>query len=74
MTAQEAMGLLFDCDSEIEEDVSEAEDSIKVDSESDSSYEPNGEIANHISPSKTFMPKNCEMQFSSPSKQHGKLC
>lgn len=76
MTALEALELIFDHDSEIEEDVSEAGNSIEVNSESeDSDCEPKDGNASHISPSKTFTSKYCEIQLSSsPSKHQGKLC
>lgn len=55
MTALEALELIFDHDSEIDEDVSEDEDHLGVNFESgDSDYEPNEETVTHIPPSKTF--------------------
>ncbi|XP_027874871.1 piggyBac transposable element-derived protein 4-like [Xiphophorus couchianus] len=76
MTALEALELLVDHDSEIEEEVSEAEDSIEVNSESDDSdYEAIDENDVHVSRSKTFMSKNGEIQWSSsPTKHLGKQC
>ena len=55
VTALEALELIFDHDSEIEEVVSEYEDSIEANSEfDDSDYETNDENAIYITPSKTF--------------------
>ncbi|XP_028681576.2 piggyBac transposable element-derived protein 4-like [Erpetoichthys calabaricus] len=75
VTALEALGLIFDHDSKIEEDVSEDEDHLEVNSESnDSDYEPYEETANNIPPSKTFTSKNGEIQWSSsPNIRQAKL-
>lgn len=75
MTSGEALELIFDHDSEIEEDVSKDEDHVDVNSKSDDcDYEPNEEAAIHIPPRKAFASKNGEIQWSSsPNMTEAKL-
>ncbi len=75
MTVQKALEVIFDHDSEIEEDVSEDEDYLELNSDSnDSDFEPDEGIAIPIPPSKTFMSKNGEIQWSSsPNMRQAKL-
>ena len=66
MTVQQARDFVIDHDSEIEEEVSEDEDDLELNSDSnDSDFEPDEGIAIPIPPSKTFMSKNGEIQWSS---------
>ena len=66
MTVQQARDFVIDHDSEIEEEVSEDEDDLELNSDSnDSDFEPDEGIAIPIPPSKTFMSKNSEIQWSS---------
>ena len=65
MTVQEALEVIIDHDSEMEEDVSEDEDHLELNSDSnDSDFEPDEGIAIPIPPSKTFMSKNGEIQLT----------
>ncbi|XP_029907418.1 piggyBac transposable element-derived protein 4-like [Myripristis murdjan] len=75
MTVQEALEVIIDHDSEIEEDVSEDEDHLEINSDSnDSDFEPDVGIAIPIPPSETYMSKNGEIQWSSsPNKRQAKL-
>ena len=71
LTALEALKLIFDNDSEIEEEVSEDEDHIEVNSESDDSdNELNEETDIHIPPSKTYTSKSGQIQWSSSPNVH----
>lgn len=74
-TVQEALEIIFDRDSEVEEDVSEDEDHSELNSDShDSDSESDEEIAIPLPPSQTFMSKNGEMQWSSsPNMCQAKL-
>ena len=73
MTVQEARDFITDHDSEIEEDVSE--DDLELNSDSnESDFEPDEGIAIPIPPSKTFMSKHGEIQWSSsPNMSQAKL-
>ena len=75
MTVQEARAFITDHDSEIEEDVSEDEDDLELNSDSnESDFEPDEGIAIPIPPSKTFMSKHGEIQWSSsPNMSQAKL-
>ena len=75
MTHQRALEFIFDHDSEIEEDVSEDEDHLELNSDSnDSDFEPDEGIAIPIPPSKTFTLKNGKIQWSSsPNMRQAKL-
>lgn len=67
--AMAALEFILDHDSEVEEDVSEAEDHVEVNSASDDSdYEPDQEITIPAPPTKTLMSKNEEIQWSSTPK------
>ena len=59
MTVQEARDFITNHDSEIEEDVSEDEDDLELNSDSNEyDFVPDEGIAIPIPPSKTFMPKH----------------
>ena len=75
LTVQEARDFITDHDSEIEEDVSEDEDDLELNSDSnESDFEPDEGIAIPIPPSKTFMSKHGEIQWSSsPNMSQAKL-
>ncbi|XP_076608401.1 LOW QUALITY PROTEIN: uncharacterized protein LOC143333911 [Chaetodon auriga] len=75
ITVQEALEVILDRDSEIEEDVSEDEDYLELNSDSnDSDFEPDEGNTIPIPPSKTFMSKNGEIQWSSsPNMRQAKL-
>ena len=75
MTVQEARAFITDHDSEIEEDVSEDKDDLEPNSDSnESDFEPDEGIAIPIPPSKTFMSKHGEIQWSSsPNMRQAKL-
>ncbi|XP_060786554.1 piggyBac transposable element-derived protein 3-like [Neoarius graeffei] len=74
MTDLEALKLILDHDSEVEENISEDEDHVDVNSESDDSdSEPCKETTMNISQRKTFTSKNGEIQwFSSPNPHQQK--
>lgn len=67
--------MIFDADSEIEDDASEDEDNVQQNSESDDSdVEQDEEIAFPVPPNQTFMSKNGEIKWSSsPNTRQAKL-
>lgn len=75
-TAQ-ALEIIFNADSDMEEDVSEDEDNIELNSKSnDSDFEPEEGIDVPVPPSQTFISKNDEIKWSSSTtvcKKHKKV-